>query len=308
MTGRIAVVGSANVDLVTYVHRMPAPGETAVARGFAMGFGGKGANQAVAAARLGSQVAFVARVGDDSFGRDVLARLADEGIETAHVRPAQGQPTGVASIFVEPSGENAILIVAGANAALSPADVDAAVNVIAGCDVMLVQLEVPLPTVYRAIETGARLGVPVILNPAPAAADLDPARLGTVAWFCPNETELALLTGLPTDTENDIVAAARSLVARGIGNVVVTLGARGARLVSAAGVTAIAPVTVAPADSTGAGDAFLGAFAHHLAAGMDATAALDRASRYAALSVTRPGAQGSYATAAEFSAFCEAHP
>ncbi|SHM23492.1 ribokinase [Paracoccus solventivorans] len=308
MAGRIAVIGSNNVDLVTTVARLPARGETLAGTGFSTGFGGKGANQAVAAARLGSAVTMVTRTGDDGFGRDMRRNLQTAGIELTHVTPAPGLPNGVASIFVESSGENAIVIVAGANGALSPTDVDRAASDLARCDLILLQLEVPLETVYHAVAVAGGLGVPVILNPAPAAPGLELARLRGLGWICPNETELAQLTGLPVGTPAQIEAAARALFAQGLGNVVVTLGARGAALVTAAGTTPIPALTVAPVDTTGAGDAFVGAFAHHLAAGDAPERALRRASAYAALSVTRPGAQSSYATQAEFAAFLATQP
>lgn len=308
MAGRIAVIGSNNVDLVTTVARLPARGETLAGTGFSTGFGGKGANQAVAAARLGSAVTMVTRTGDDGFGRDMRRNLDAAGIKLTHVTTAPGLPNGVASIFVDPSGENAIVIVAGANGALSPADIDRAAKDLARCDLILLQLEVPLETVYHAVAVAARLGVPVILNPAPAAPGLELARLRGLAWICPNETELAQLTGLPVETPAQIEAAARALFAQDLGNVVVTLGARGAALVTAAGITPIPALTVTPVDTTGAGDAFVGAFAHHLAAGDAPERALRLASAYAALSVTRPGAQSSYATQAEFAAFLAAQP
>ena len=296
------------IDLVTYIDRMPGPGETVEAPDFEIGFGGKGANQAVAASRLGSQVMMVTRVGDDMFGPQQVQNFRDNGIDTTHVRAVPGKPSGVAPIFVEQSGENAILIVKGANGALCPADVDAAEAELAGCDVILMQLEVPLDTVYHTVALAARHGVATVLNPAPAARDLDVARLAGLSFFTPNETELSLLTGLPTASESEIIAAARSLINKGIGQVVVTLGGRGARLVTADAVTEIAPVAVTPVDTTGAGDAFIGSFAHFFAAGEDAPAALAQAARYAALSITRRGTQKSYATPDDFAAFCEQHP
>lgn len=308
MAGRIAVIGSNNVDLVATVPRMPAPGETLAGTGFSTGFGGKGANQAVAAARLGSAVTMVTRTGDDGFGRDMRRNLLAAGIDLTHVTKAPGLPNGVASILVDPAGENTIVIVAGANAALSPADVDRAAPDLARCDLILLQLEIPLDTVYHTVALAARLGVGVILNPAPAAPGLDLSRLRGLAWICPNETELSQLTGLAVETPAQIEAAARTLYAQDLGNVVVTLGARGAALVTAAGTTAIPALTVAPVDTTGAGDAFVGAFAHHLAAGDAPERALRLASAYAALSVTRPGAQSSYATQDEFAAFLAAQP
>lgn len=295
------------IDLVTYIDRMPGPGETVEAPDFEIGFGGKGANQAVAAARLGSKVMMVTRVGDDMFGPQQVQNFRDNGIDTTHVRAVPGKPSGVAPIFVERSGENAILIVKGANGSLCPADVDAAESELAGCDVILLQLEVPLETVYHTVALAARHGVATVLNPAPAARDLDVARLVGLSFFTPNETELSLLTGLPTGSESEIIAAARSLIAKGIGQVVVTLGGRGARLVTEGDVTEIAPVPVTPVDTTGAGDAFIGSFAAFLAQGAAPEAALTRAARYAADSITRRGAQKSYASAADFARFEAEH-
>ncbi|MET3792328.1 ribokinase [Aquamicrobium terrae] len=303
--GRIAVVGSNMVDLITYVTVMPAPGETVEAPDFEIGCGGKGANQAIAAARLGSQVSMVTKVGDDLFGDNTLRNFADNGIDTTHVKKVAGKSSGVAPIFVEPSGENSILIVKGANAELSPADVDAAADVLRQADLILMQLEIPLETVRHTLGRAAEWGVRTILNPAPAAADLDVVDLRSLSFLIPNESELALLSGLPTGTEDEIATAARSLIAQGIGTVIVTLGARGARLVTADAVTTIEAVKVKPVDTTGAGDAFIGSFAHFLAATGNTEEALNRAARYAAQSVGRRGTQKSYASAEEFQTFCE---
>lgn len=304
MSGRIGVVGSCNIDLVTYIDHMPRPGETLEAPDFATFFGGKGANQAVAAARLGAQVAMIGCVGDDLFGPQIAANLRESGVDTRHLRTVPG-PSGVAPIFVEPSGENAILIVKGANGALSPADIDAAGETLSGCDLILLQLEVPLAVVYHAVAWAAARGIATILNPAPARRELDLARLEGLGFLVPNEGELASLSGLPTDTEAQITAAARHLIEGGIGQVIVTLGGRGARLVTADSVTAIPAVPVVPVDTTGAGDAFIGAFAASLARGERTEAALNGAAAYAALSITRRGAQASYAGPAEFAAFRE---
>ncbi|RVV99447.1 ribokinase [Mesobaculum littorinae] len=305
MADRIAVVGSNMVDLVTYVDRMPERGETVEAPDFAMGFGGKGANQAVAAARLGAEVAMITCVGDDMFGPQVRDNLAGYGVNVTHVRQVAGKASGVAPIFVERDGENAILIVKGANADLSPDDIDAAEDTLRAADAILLQLEVPLETVYHAVAFGARHGVTTVLNPAPADRDLDIARLEGLDWFCPNESELALLSDLPTGTDDEVVAAARSLIARGIRNVVVTLGGRGARMVTADRVAEIPPVPVTPVDTTGAGDAFIGSFARFLTAGVPAEEALTRAARYAAHSITGRGTQTSYADTEGFAAFCD---
>ena len=301
--GRIGVVGSNMIDLVTYTDRMPGPGETIEAPDFELGFGGKGANQAVAAARLGSAVTMVTCVGDDMFGHQQIRNFSDNGIDTTHVHMIAGLSSGVAPIFVEPSGENAILIIKGANARLSPAHVDAAGPALEGCDAILMQLEVPLEVIYHTIAWASARGITTVLNPAPASTALEVARLTGLSFFCPNETELATLTGLPTGTEDQIVAAARQLIGQGIGQVVVTLGGRGARLVTADAVQDIAPVKVTPVDTTGAGDAFIGSFAHFLASGVDAAAALGQAARFAAMSITRRGTQKSYPTAQEFARF-----
>lgn len=301
---KIGVVGSNMYDLVTYITRMPAPGETIEAPSFEMGFGGKGANQAVAAARLGGDVLMMTRLGDDVFGDATLKNLRDNGIDTRLCEKVPGTPSGVAPIFVEPSGENSILIIKGANATLTPDQVDAAGEVLAECGLILMQMEIPVETVYRTIELAARHGITTILNPAPAAADLDAARLKDLGFLVPNESELALLSGMPTGTEAETLAAARALIGKGVRNVIVTLGGRGARIVTADDVITIPPVAVDPVDTTGAGDAFIGAFARYYAETPDAAAAAGQAARYAALSITRRGTQKSYADAEGFAAFC----
>lgn len=297
---KIAVVGSNMMDLVTYVDHMPLRGETVEAPSFEMGHGGKGANQAIAAARLGSPVVMVTRVGEDAFADATLANFARNGIDTTHVLRTPGAPSGVAPIFVEPSGENSILIVKGANAHLAPADVDAAADLLKGCALILMQLEIPVETVYHTVKRAKEWGVPSLLVPAPALPDLDVARLADLAFLTPNETELATLTGLPVETEAQVEAAAKSLTARGIGTVVVTMGGRGALLVSGDEVRRVAPVKVEPVDTTGAGDAFIGAFAHFHTEGLPVFEALGEAATYAADSITRRGTQRSYATAADF--------
>ena len=301
MGGRIAVIGSNMMDLVTYVTRRPEPGETLEAPAFEMGHGGKGANQAVAAARLGADVLMVTKVGDDSFADATIANLQAAGVDTRHVDRVAGRSSGVASITVDPSGENSILIVKGANADLGPDDIEAAADDLKQCALILLQLEVPVETVYAAIDFGRRHGVRTLLNPAPALPDLDPERVRHASFLVPNETELAILTGLPVGSPDEIATAAHSLIARGVGTVIVTMGSRGALLVTAADTTAIPPVPVTPVDTTGAGDAFIGSFARYLVAGEDAATALGHAARYAADSITRRGTQKAYATEAEFS-------
>ena len=302
--GRIAVIGSNMVDLVTYVARMPVRGETVEAPSFEMGHGGKGANQAVAAARLGASVVMVTKVGDDMFADNTIRNLAGFGVDTKYVTRVPGRSSGVAPIMVEPSGENSILIVKGANNDLSPADIEAAAEDLKSCDLILLQLEVPVETVYAAIAFGKRHGVATLLNPAPAVADLDPERIRDATFLVPNETELAILSGLPVGSEAEIETAARSLMAKGIATVIVTMGARGAMLLTADGARRIAPVRVTPVDTTGAGDAFVGSFARYYVAGAGLDAALNKAVRYAADSITRRGTQKAYASEAEFDDFC----
>ncbi len=303
MTARVGVVGSNMVDLVTYGERLPRPGETLEAPRFEIGAGGKGANQAVAAARLGAEVVMVSCVGDDVFGRDTKAGMAAAGIDTSHVRTVAGTTSGVAPIFVAPNGENSILIIKGANASLSPDDVDRAAPALLGCDLILLQLEIPLDTVYHTIDWARRHGRRIVLNPAPATASLAFDRIASADFFMPNQTELSILTGMPADTEAEAEAAARHLLARGMGCVVVTLGAAGALLVERDARHHIPSVPVEVRDTTGAGDAFIGAFACHHAAGLSSRDALREAAAYAAHSVTRAGTQKAFATAAEFAAF-----
>jgi ribokinase len=285
---------------------MPKRGETVEAPSFEMGHGGKGANQAIAAAKLGADVMMVTKVGDDMFADNTIRNLNAFGVDTKHVSRVAGKSSGVAPIMVEPSGENSILIIKGANNDLSPADVERAAADLKTCDLILLQLEVPLETVYAALAFGKANGVKTLLNPAPATPDLDRRKVADASFFVPNETELAILTGMPVETEAHIAAAARSLIAQGVGTVIVTMGARGALLATATQTEHIAPVKVKAVDTTGAGDAFVGSFSRYLAGGESLQSALALAVRYAADSVTRRGTQKAYATEAQFKAFCEA--
>jgi ribokinase len=301
---RLGVVGSSNVDLVTYVERMPVWGETIAAPRFEMSHGGKGANQAVAAAKLGAEVVMVSKVGDDMLGEGVLKNFEAIGVGAKHVERVLGQSTGTATILVNAAGDNFILIVKGANGELTPADVEAAREDLKTCDFILLQLEAPLETVYAAIVFGRKHGVKTVLNPAPAVRGLDMEKVRLATFLAPNETELAILTGMPVESGEEIAAAARRLVAKGFETVIVTMGARGALLATPQGEKRIAPVKASAVDTTGAGDAFIGAFARYHAAGLGVEAALERAAFYAADSVIRRGAQKSFATEAEFEAFC----
>jgi ribokinase len=303
MAPRIGVVGSTMTDLITYGARMPRAGETLEAERFAVGRGGKGANQAVAAARLGAGVSFIGRVGEDQFGRDTCAALSAEGIDISHLLTTPGVASGVAPIFVADNGENCILIIKGANARVTPADIEAASPVLRGCDLILLQLEIPLEAVYATIDWAGRHGKRVLLNPAPATDKLAFERIASVDYFVPNQTELAILSGLPTETVAEATAAARHLLARGMRRIIVTLGGDGVLLVTPEEAAHIPALTVKPRDTTGAGDAFIGAFAFYETAGEPLDTALRKAAAYAALSVTRDGTQTSFAKAEEFERF-----
>lgn len=303
---KIAVIGSNMVDLITYIDRMPRQGETLEAPGFAMGCGGKGANQAVAAAKLGADVLMLSKVGDDVFADNTLANFQRFGIDTQYVNRVPGVSSGVAPIFVQSDSHNSILIVKGANAHLKPADIDTAQAALRDCALIVVQLEIDLDTVYYAIEFGKRNGIPVLLNPAPAVAGLSRAHLGQLDFLIPNESELALISGLTVDSPESAAIAARQLVAEGIRHVIVTLGEHGALYVGEEGEFRVAGLSVAARDTTGAGDAFIGCFARNWTQDRDIRRAMTQAVAYSACSVTGLGTQTSYPDAEAFAAFLKA--
>jgi ribokinase len=295
----VCVVGSANLDLNTYADRLPAPGETIHARRFTTGYGGKGANQAVMAARLGTAVALVARVGRDLFGRDMLEHFRAEGIDTRHVTSTDGVSTGTAVITVDAAGRNTIVVAAGANGLLTPADVEAARGAIGSARVLVCQQEVPAEANLAALRIASAAGVPVVFNPAPVGAGMPAEAYPLVTMLCPNEHEAALLTGHPVGTRAEAERAARELMHRGAKSVVVTLGASGCLVVTSDRVEAVPAPVVQAVDTTGAGDAFIGSLAHFLARGADLFAAARRATHIAAFSVQFPGTQTSFPRAAE---------
>jgi ribokinase len=301
---RLCVVGSSNIDLIFRTPRLPRPGETLAGHAFRLDFGGKGANQAVMAARLGAFVAVVSRVGRDVFGEQTLANYRREGIDTAHVSVDDSRPTGVASIAVDDAARNCILFVPGANLGLSPEHVRGAAAAVRAAAVLLCQLEVPQETVLEAFRLARAAGVRTVLNPAPAAAL--PDELLRLADVCvPNEPELEALTGHPAATLDQAEAGARVLARRGPGALVVTLGARGALVLEGDAVEHVPAVPVQALDPTGAGDAFIGALGVSLAAGLPLRAAVRRANAVAALSVTRLGAQASFPSRAEVEQFLQ---
>jgi ribokinase len=298
----VLVVGSSNTDMVLRVPRIPRPGETVLGGAFAMAGGGKGANQAVAAARAGARVTFVARVGDDVFGERALAGFAADGVDTRFVLKTAGAASGVALIAVDERGENSIAVASGANEHLSVADVDAAATAFAAADLVLLQLESPLETVAAAVRKAGEKGTLVVLNPAPARP-LDEALLAGVSVLTPNETEAELLSGVPVRDDDGVRTAAAALRRRGPGTVVITLGGRGVYAL-APDFEGFAPAfRVEAVDTTAAGDVFNGALAVALAEKRPLAEALRFAQAAAAISVTRPGAQPSAPSRAEIGMF-----
>jgi ribokinase len=290
----IVVVGSINMDLVANTPRIPLAGETILGQDFQTHHGGKGANQAVAVGRLGYPVGMIGRVGDDAFGTELRAGLESAGVDTAGVATSPGA-SGVAVIVVAESGENSIVVVPGANAHVTPADLDANIETIRSAGMVLAQLEIPLETVLHLAAICVRENVPLMLDPAPAAK-LPAELLKNVTWFTPNETEAAFFIGDGQgDTqEKESPEIAKSLRSKGIRGVVLKLGARGAYLASPDGVTAsIQPFPVRAVDTTAAGDCFNGAFAVGLLMGKDPAESARFAAAAAAISVTRVGAQSS---------------
>jgi ribokinase len=298
---RIAVVGSANTDLTTFSDTFPRPGETIFGKSFDLGFGGKGANQAVAARLCGAEVVMVAKVGDDLFGEATVKNFASFGIDTSHVRIVEGISSGVAPIFVEPNGQNRIIVVKGANDTLVPADVEAAAQALQSVDTIILQFEIPLETVYYTVEFAHKHDIRCIVNPAPALP-VHLAELARASYFVPNETEAEMIAALPVHSTEEAEKCAASLLQKGFQKVILTLGARGSLLASRGVTELVPPFPVAPIDTTGAGDAFIGSFSVFLAEGLAEKEALLRANLYAALSTMRVGTQKSFPTRAEFEA------
>jgi ribokinase len=287
---RICVVGSANIDLTFRTARLPRPGESVCGHGFAQSFGGKGANQAVAAARLGGLVTMVGRVGCDGFGDAIRANFQQEGIDTTHLRTDPERPTGVAGIFVDDDACNCLVGAPGANLGMTPEDVEAAADALRGAAVVMAPLEVPAEAILAAFRFAKSAGVRRILNPSPAWEF--PEELWRLTDVCvPNETEAETFTGRPIRDLADAATAGWELLRRGPAAVVVTLGSLGAMVVTAERAEHVPGVSVAAVDTTGAGDAFVGGLAVFLAEGRPTRDAVAAANAVAALSVTKPGAQ-----------------
>jgi ribokinase len=289
----VVVIGSVNMDLVATTHRLPAPGETVLAQGaLATAPGGKGANQAVAAARLGARTSLIARVGDDEFGRILRAGLEREGVGCRGLSTTANCSSGVAMIVVDAAGRNAIVVVAGANERLTPGDVDAHLDVLFDASVVALQMEVPPDTLAHAAAAAHSMGAMVVLNPAPAQAIPD-ALMRSVDLLVPNETEASILTGIAVDSVPDAQRAAVILQARGAPCVIVTLGARGVVVATPTSLRYLKAHAVHAVDTTGAGDTFIGGLCAGLAEGQDLWHAVSLGQTAAAAKVTGKGAQAS---------------
>lgn len=290
----ICVVGSINLDMNAYVERFPRPGETLHGRRFTTGYGGKGANQAVMAARLGAKVSMVGRVGDDIFGQDMRRNLEREGVRTDFVRESKGVSSGVALITIDEHGQNQIIVIPGANGLVTSADVEEARDAIAGAQVLLCQMEVPMEANVAALRIARGAGATTIFNPAPVSSEVPEEVYRLSDIFCPNESEAELLTGVPVHTLDDARLAASILLERGARAALITLGAQGCLYVAADQEAHVPAPIVTAVDTTGAGDAFVGSLAHFLGAGLPALEAIARANAIAAISVQHPGTQASY--------------
>ena len=300
-TPRIVVVGSANTDLQFMSDAVPRGGETIFGTGFDLGFGGKGANQAVAASLCGAHVGMVAAVGGDLLGAETIRNFKSRGVDTSGVRVIDEAATGAALILLEPDGENRIIVVKGANDLLRPADVDAAASQLAAADMILLQFEIPLETVYHTIRFAKAHNVRCMVNPAPAlAANL--AELGAADYLILNETEAEVMTGRMAASQSQLDGCVAQLLGSGFRRVVLTLGAKGALLASASERVHLPPFPVHAVDTTGAGDAFIGSLATFLGEGLAEQEAVTRANLYAALSATRVGTQKSFVRRDEFEA------
>ncbi|MHC8285440.1 ribokinase [Pseudomonas sp. XS1P51] len=302
MPAKVVVIGSLNMDLVTRAPRLPRGGETLIGESFATVSGGKGANQAVAAVRLGAQVSMVGCVGSDAYGEELRGALLAEQIDCQSVSTVEGS-SGVALIVVDDNSQNAIVIVAGANGALTPAVIDRFDAVLQAADVIICQLEVPDATVGHALKRGRELGKTVILNPAPASRPLPADWFASIDYLIPNESEASALSGLPVDSLDTAESAATRLIAMGAGKVIITLGAQGSLFANGKRFEHFAAPKVKAVDTTAAGDTFVGGFAAALAAGKSEAQAIRFGQVAAALSVTRAGAQPSIPTLSDVQAF-----
>jgi len=300
----VLVIGSANMDLVVKARRFPRPGETVFGGGFGMFPGGKGANQAVACAKLGGDVRFIGRMGNDVFRDRLVENMTREGVRMRHLSIDRRAPTGVGLIMVDGTGQNEIVVVSGSNMTLRPRDVEQHRSAFIGAGIVLLQLEIPLATILRTVHLARRRGVTVILNPAPARK-LPKSLLRSIDYLTPNETELGILAGRPVSSVRTAESAARQLLDEGVRNILVTLGARGCLLVNGTMTRLFPARKVRAVDTTAAGDAFNGALAFSLASGQDLLQAIPFANCVAAYAVTRLGAQSSMPTLKDLRTFMD---
>ncbi len=295
MTGcDIAVVGASNIDLISYVPRLPAMGETLHGTEFRMGFGGKGANQAVMAARLGADVSMISKLGDDVFGNQMLENFLENGVDTANVFFTDKAFSGVAPIAVDSSGRNSIIIVTGANDLLSKAEIISAKESIISSKVLICQMEIPLQISVDAMRIAGNAGLISIFNPAPARRDVPDELYSLIDVLCLNETETEIMTGVKVSTQADAENAGRVLMGKGVKEVIITLGGRGSMLISEGSAEYFEADKVEVVDSTGAGDAFIGSLAVFLGKGFGISEAINYANRIAGLSVRGKGTQSSF--------------
>ncbi|MGE8305889.1 MAG: ribokinase [Pseudomonas kermanshahensis] len=293
MHAKVVVVGSLNMDLVARAQRLPRAGETLPGEAFFTAPGGKGANQAVAVARLGGSVAMVGNIGDDAYGQQLRKALEREGVDCQAVSVCQGVSSGVALITVDAASQNCIVIIPGGNGLLTPQTVQRFDTLLQAADVIICQLEVPAETVAWALARGHELGKRVILNPAPATGPLPSTWFGHIDYLTPNESEAEALTGIAVTDQGSALRAGERLLQLGAGKVIITLGAQGALLVTAQGHQHFPAPVVQPVDTTAAGDTFMGGFTAALVRGLEEGEAIAFGQRAAALSVTRVGAQPS---------------
>lgn len=288
---RILVIGSSNTDMTVKSGKIPSPGETVLGGTFSMGHGGKGANQAVAASRLGGQVEFICKVGNDLFGKNSISQYEREGLDISHLQISD-KPSGVALINVDASGENCITVAPGANMDLSPEDVEKCSEAISGCGILLMQLEISVDTVLRAARIAHEAGAMVVLNPAPACA-LPDEIFSLLDCFIPNESELALFSGMEVSDTQSVIKACKVLQDRGAGTIIVTRGSRGSLIYCDGKAVEIPAKKVAAVDTTGAGDTFCGALCVAISEGKSIEDAATFATTAASLTVQKMGAQAS---------------
>ena len=296
---RICVVGASMMDLISYITRPPKLGETLAGKRFHMGFGGKGANQAVMASKLGGEVSIVTKLGQDMFGEGTMANFEKCGLHTEHVLFTDKAFSGVAPITVDPEGHNSIIIVTGSNDLLTTEEIEAARPAISASQILICQLEIPLEISLAALRAAREEGVTTYFNPSPAIPDLPREFYELSDVICPNEGETEVLTGKTVNSPEEAESAARELIRRGAGEVVLTLGTQGCFLLTETKSTHVPAVKVKAVDTTGAGDCFLGSLAFFAASGLPMPEAIRRANTVASMSVQASGTQSSFPSTAD---------